>query len=283
MTRKEIEEQRKKVRGGLQQSVLNFIEEVETKLGRELKITSGKRTASQGVGKNANNSKHNFGEAIDISAEEVEVFNFLYNTQDGLEIMNRYGLGIIDETDPKVMKDTGAEGKHFHIGTDPFYKKQLTKRLDTLKSNGAIDQVYSFEEILKKPELKNSKTQVHYVGDGHNHSHEEINMLSANELIGGLGMTSEELARETNDLIDTMKTDDELDKENPDRALLKEIDSKYKEEQLKMEAVMNMYDSLAQTTVDTNYQDVGGVGYVDTPVQKLNTQQTNNIFIGGYE
>jgi len=38
------------------------------------------------------------------------------------------GYGLLDETDPKVMKQTGATGAHFHIGKDTNPARQYAAR-----------------------------------------------------------------------------------------------------------------------------------------------------------
>lgn len=82
-----------------------------------LKVTSTVRNASQGVGKNSKTSRHNIGEAFDISGEHKDVYDYL-NTYEGINLLNKYGLGVLDETDPETMKKTGATGAHYHIGAD---------------------------------------------------------------------------------------------------------------------------------------------------------------------
>lgn len=87
----------------------------------EIRYTSGKRSASSKVGKYSKVSHHNTGNAVDIGRENEEVFDYLMNTREGLQLLNKYSLGIIDETDPETLKKTGGTAPHFHIGKDSKY------------------------------------------------------------------------------------------------------------------------------------------------------------------
>jgi hypothetical protein len=98
----------------------------------KIRYTSGKRSASQNVGKYSKVSHHNTGNAFDIGAEHKDVYEFLNNTEEGLLMLTKYGLGIIDETDPEMMKKTGATGKHYHIGKDSKFAKMAQEKLKTV-------------------------------------------------------------------------------------------------------------------------------------------------------
>ena len=98
----------------------------------KIRYTSGKRSASQNVGKYSKVSHHNTGNAFDIGAEHKDVYEFLNNTEEGLSMLTKYGLGIIDETDPEMMKKTGATGKHYHIGKDSKFAKMAQDKLKTV-------------------------------------------------------------------------------------------------------------------------------------------------------
>lgn len=81
----------------------------------DLVVTSGYRPNAKT--KQGNPSRHGKGEAIDIRYNP-EINNYLWNTKEGVALLNKYGLGFLDESDPKTMKRTGAFGKHTHIGRD---------------------------------------------------------------------------------------------------------------------------------------------------------------------
>lgn len=99
-----------------------------------LKITSTVRKASQGVGKNSKTSRHNIGEAFDISGEHKDVYDYL-NTYEGVNLLNKYGLGVLDETDPETMKKTGATGAHYHIGADSKLVANTRAKLTSFGAN----------------------------------------------------------------------------------------------------------------------------------------------------
>lgn len=98
----------------MHEDLVSFREELAQKFPG-LRYTSGFRPGAQT--KSGNPSRHGKGEAWDVE-DNPEVFEYLNNTKEGLGLLTRYGLGILDETSPEVMKRTGATGKHFHIGKD---------------------------------------------------------------------------------------------------------------------------------------------------------------------
>lgn len=123
--------------------LIGFRKELSKKFP-SLIYTSGFRTPSQKIGKNYKTSRHNKGEAWDIEANK-EVYEYLYNTLEGLELLNKYQLGILDETDPETMKRTGATGAHFHIGKDTTLVPDAQKR---------------YQEFLKKQKVKKSSLNI---------------------------------------------------------------------------------------------------------------------------
>lgn len=126
-----------------------------------LKVTSTVRNASQGVGKNSKTSRHNIGEAFDISGEHKDVYDYL-NTYEGVNLLNKYGLGVLDETDPETMKKTGATGAHYHIGADTKLVANTRAKLsgfDTSSMNMPVQQPQQEEYNGFKPsdnQLSNS-------------------------------------------------------------------------------------------------------------------------------
>lgn len=110
------------------------------KTSRYPRFTSGKRTPEQKVGHAHATSKHNEGKAIDIAAD-YEMFNILYNTPDGLGLLNRYNLGVLDETSKAAMNKTGATGPHYHIGVDPALVNRASQRYNTYKETGNLQMI----------------------------------------------------------------------------------------------------------------------------------------------
>ena len=99
---------------GLDNDLLGFHNELYT-LFPNMVVTSGRRYGD-GVGKLGNKSRHNLGQAIDIRVNN-DIKNFLLSN-DGVNLMKKYKVGFLDESDPDTMKKTGATGPHFHIGKD---------------------------------------------------------------------------------------------------------------------------------------------------------------------
>ena len=108
---------------GLDNDLLGFHNELYT-LFPNMVVTSGKRTGN-GVGKLGNKSRHNLGQAIDIKVNS-DIKNFLLSN-DGVNLMKKYRVGFLDESDPDVMKKTKATGPHFHIGKDSTLVGNYTK------------------------------------------------------------------------------------------------------------------------------------------------------------
>lgn len=130
---------------GLTDSTKAFWGELATKFNlNEGDINSAFRTPEQGVGKNASTSKHNIGEALDINPKYTNVYKWLNNTKEGLDLMVKYNMGIIDETNPEIMKATGATGEHFHLGTDSKYA-QAAK--DRRKNFSNLEEQLSYKEL----------------------------------------------------------------------------------------------------------------------------------------
>lgn len=127
----------------LSENMNNFRSELQVKFPN-LRITSGRRNADNP------NSHHHSGDAMDIGKEHTDVYDFLMNTEEGLGMLNRYGLGIIDETDPVMMKKTGATGAHFHIGKDSNYVKEAQDRYNT------IDKYFTYDG---RPDAKYKKDE----------------------------------------------------------------------------------------------------------------------------
>lgn len=144
---------------GLSPDMLAFNEEL-SKVFPKIRYTSGKRSASQKVGNYSKVSHHNTGNALDMGAEHQDVYNYLMNTKEGLQLLAKYELGVIDETDPETMKKTGATGKHYHIGKDSHYAKQVKQKLE-----GDVPEYQSTKEFRMS-----TPTQIEIMdGDGNAH------------------------------------------------------------------------------------------------------------------
>jgi hypothetical protein len=105
-----------------------------------IRLTSGLRQKKEGQ----KHSHHHTGDAVDIAARGEggvlgqELYEYLLNTEEGLNLMDAYGLGIIDETDPETMKKYGSTGPHFHIGKDPYYSNITKDRIGQFASGNLI-------------------------------------------------------------------------------------------------------------------------------------------------
>lgn len=66
-------------------------------------------------------SFHALGQAVDIAAPagmSMEQFTAQFNNPELIKELSALGFNILDETNPDMMKRTGATGPHFHIGRD---------------------------------------------------------------------------------------------------------------------------------------------------------------------
>ena len=133
---KDVNQEHNDITHGLSDNTKSFYTELST-LFPELRVTSGKRDTSP----SGNFSHHHNGDALDIGPEHTDVYEYLNNTPEGLDLMNRHGLGILDETDPRNMKKTSATGAHFHIGKDSGLYANTKARYDQVDN---IQPMYSF-------------------------------------------------------------------------------------------------------------------------------------------
>jgi len=77
--------------------------------------------------------------------------------------MEKKGWGIIDETNPSTMKQTGATGPHWHFGPDTLAVKQWNDNVIRYGQNG-----FKFEDNLSQtiPTNVNNKTSIlQYIDD----------------------------------------------------------------------------------------------------------------------
>lgn len=100
---------------GLQPDLVGFYNSLLTHVPNA-RLTSGKRSASQGIGKASKTSRHNTGEAMDF-APTPELAAFVRSPQ-GTALMQQYRVGYLDETTKEALAKSGGTGAHFHIGKD---------------------------------------------------------------------------------------------------------------------------------------------------------------------
>ena len=100
---------------GLQPDLVGFYNSLLTHVPNA-RLTSGKRSASQGIGKASKTSRHNTGEAMDF-APTPELASFIRSPQ-GDALMRQYRVGYLDETTKEALAKSGGTGAHFHIGKD---------------------------------------------------------------------------------------------------------------------------------------------------------------------
>ena len=112
----------------LHKETSEFLTELQQKFPNTI-VTSGFRKNART--KQGNASRHSHGEAIDI-APTKEAYDYLWNTKDGIALLNKYGLGILDETNAETLKKTGGTGKHYHIGKDNTLVPLAQKRYKEL-------------------------------------------------------------------------------------------------------------------------------------------------------
>ena len=90
--------------------------------GISVRVTSG---IEQRYTKSGKKSRHWTGDAIDITPVEGESFENLIeqirNSPDLLAYMRNNGIGVINETDPKIKAKTGATGDHLHFSRNEDY------------------------------------------------------------------------------------------------------------------------------------------------------------------
>ena len=94
----------------LNKDVSDFLTELQQKFPDTV-ITSGFRKNS--VTKFGKKSRHSTGEAVDLRINP-EISDWLYNTKEGITTLNKYGLGMLDESLPENKKF----GNAIHIGKD---------------------------------------------------------------------------------------------------------------------------------------------------------------------
>lgn len=114
----------KKYQQGLKENITGFQNEL-SKIFPDYISTSNYRkgaTTKQGLP-----SKHGIGEATDYSPNP-KVKDFIWNTKEGVSLLNKYNIGFIDETLPENKK----YGNAYHFGTDPVAVSKAKQRYNEL-------------------------------------------------------------------------------------------------------------------------------------------------------
>lgn len=112
----------------------NFLNALQKK-GYKYRVTSGWRPGSK-----TSSGKPSYhaikGGAKDIVVDDFEGFlQSVYSDPELVNLMRQYGIGILEETTPDVMKRTRATGKHLHIGPDTWAVQMRDNRI---KMNGMM-------------------------------------------------------------------------------------------------------------------------------------------------
>lgn len=130
-----------------------------------IRITSGFRGESDfrgGKTKQGKRSNHNKRDeqgnpmAYDIVPTDGNfegLLNKMYSNPRVVEWFKSKGYGILEETNPEVMRRTGATGKHLHIGPDSWARQMFEKRL--LKGQEGLKFPFmTFEAVeVETPEI----------------------------------------------------------------------------------------------------------------------------------
>lgn len=89
--------------------------------GISVRVTSGLRKAGA-AGKAGKKSHHVYGNAVDIVPDNGETWDSMdqkiKSNPELIAYFRNNGFGILDETNPEIMRRTGATGKHWHVGYD---------------------------------------------------------------------------------------------------------------------------------------------------------------------
>ena len=93
----------------MHENIRNFEMELKKKFP-DLRVTSGFRPRA--FTKQGKVSRHAKGEAIDIEPRQ-DVYDFLWNTEEGISLLYKYGVGLLDERSPEMLEKTGGSNSHF--------------------------------------------------------------------------------------------------------------------------------------------------------------------------
>ena len=125
----------KEYQKGLKKNMVGFTDEL-TKVFPDLQVTSSFRPRA--FTKQGAVSRHAKGEAVDI-APDKRVYEYLWNTKEGLSLLNKYNLGVLDETTPEMLAKTDGTGAHYHIGMDSTVVSKARDRYRVLVGSQVED------------------------------------------------------------------------------------------------------------------------------------------------
>lgn len=104
----------------------------------DLVVTSGYRPNAKTA--QGHPSRHSKGEAIDLRYNP-EIRDYLWNTKEGVGLLNKYQLGFLDESDPETLKRTKGSAPHFHIGRDSTLVPKTKQRYQELWGQDYAEQL----------------------------------------------------------------------------------------------------------------------------------------------
>lgn len=111
--------------------------DLATKEGVSFTIYSGVKPNA--MTKSGHRSNHAIGKALDIGPGKGQTFADLKRqilaSPKLVAFMKENGIGIINETIPEVMRQTGATGPHFHVGPDQWALQHFERWLRNEKEN----------------------------------------------------------------------------------------------------------------------------------------------------
>lgn len=122
-----------------------FIKELEKRFGEDgFVITSGADYTGSRKNEKSNHKVENGANAIDIRINQ-KVMDYLTRTKEGIELLQDYGYGFIDERQALNDDFTGA---HFHIGPDQRAKDELKSYVNQI-NDGSLE-LLNPDTILKQ-------------------------------------------------------------------------------------------------------------------------------------
>lgn len=114
---------------------------------------NGLKITSTTGGKHSEGSHHHGGNAFDmrVNDDSSKMAYWLMNTKEGLETLVRNKSGIIDESDPFIMKMISGKNNinvspNFHIGKDSYYANVAKKRLQVIENGGKLNEWTPYHE-----------------------------------------------------------------------------------------------------------------------------------------
>lgn len=113
---------------GLKDNMVGFTNELTT-IFPDLRVTSVFREGAKT--KQGNVSRHSLGEAVDIE-DRKDIYDYLWNTREGITLLNKYSLGVLDETSPEMLAKTDGTGAHYHIGADSTIVPKAKQRYNEI-------------------------------------------------------------------------------------------------------------------------------------------------------